>query len=86
MMSLHNNRTMTKTEVGTRDWGIAIWQAWPCCLLEEYGQLGDFGPEKQLEAFFKQGLVAILVKARKTMLRTIWTVGVLLKQFLGKEY
>ncbi|KAL6043466.1 hypothetical protein STEG23_020950, partial [Scotinomys teguina] len=24
MVSLHNNRTMTKTEVGTGDWGIAV--------------------------------------------------------------
>ena len=24
MMSLHSNKNLTKTEVGTRDWGIAV--------------------------------------------------------------
>ena len=34
MVFLHNNRTPTKKEIGTRN-GVLMWQAWPCCLLVE---------------------------------------------------
>lgn len=48
MASFHRNRTVTNTEVGTREWDLAV-QAWPWCLLEEYGARGDFGLERRLD-------------------------------------
>ena len=45
MVSVHSSKSLTKTEVGTRDWGIAV----TIFCLEEYG-FWDFGFGKQWNA------------------------------------
>lgn len=43
MISLDTKRTVTKTEIGTRN-GVLVWQSWPFC------SLGDYGSGKWLSA------------------------------------
>ena len=76
----HCNRTTTKTEVGTREWGIAV--AGLTMLLKEHGRLWKFGLKKWLESISEDER-AILGGTWKTIvLRTMWTVRAHLKKFL----
>ena len=55
MVSVHSSKTLTKTEVSTRDWGIAVIGLTMFCL-EECG-FGDFWIWKAMECF-KWGFLA----------------------------
>ena len=48
MVSVHSSKTLTKTEVGTRDWGIAVIGL--TMLLFERMWILDFGFGKQWNA------------------------------------
>jgi hypothetical protein len=48
MVSVHSSKTLTKTELGTRDWGIAVIGL-TMLLFEECG-FWDFGFGKQWNA------------------------------------
>ena len=54
MVSVHSSKTLTKTEVGTRDWGIAVIGL-TMLLFERIGTLGLW-IQKTVE-FFKWGLI-----------------------------
>lgn len=47
--SLHSNRTLVETEVGTKEQELLLWKARTCYLLEEYGRPWDFRLAKWLD-------------------------------------